>query len=113
MLKRKTLLLAAVSLAFASASVQCSGNMLVKNEGSAAPAASLEPKDDFKATMDAFTAAKDPETKSRLWFDFLKRNPNNDYTLGTIDYLVSQYYLKEKKDPEGRPDGDLFHPGDR
>ena len=97
----KTLLRAALPLALALGGVQCSNYRPEETGGSTAPPASVKPADDFKATMDAFTASKDPEARSRLWFDFLKRNPDNDYTLGTIDYLVSQYYLKEKKDPDG------------
>jgi tetratricopeptide (TPR) repeat protein len=96
----RTLLLAAVPLCLALGGVRCSKHAAEKTGGSAAPA-STKPSDDFKATVDAFNASKDTEAKNRLWFDFLKRNPNNDYTLDTIDYLVSQYFLKERKDPEG------------
>jgi len=100
MSKFRILALAGASCLVALSSIQC-GRPGTEKGGGTAPAAAVKPGDDFKATMDAYNKTNDAGTKIRLWRDFLSRNPNNSYTLGTIDYVVSSYYLKEKNDPEG------------
>lgn len=62
--------------------------------------AALKPEDDFRRTMDAYNAEKDPEAQFKLWFAFLERNPDNNYTVGTINYLVGAYYIEHVKDPD-------------
>lgn len=79
----------------------CSRNRAENSAGVPAPTGTLKPADDFKATLDAYGKATDAEVKARLWFDFLARNPNNNYTPGTIFGLVNRYFLDLKKDPEG------------
>jgi tetratricopeptide (TPR) repeat protein len=56
---------------------------------------------DFKSTMDAYRAATDDETKYQIWLDFLKRNPDNKHTFGTVQYLAQNYFLEFKDDPDG------------
>jgi hypothetical protein len=97
--------LAGLSCLIAALSVQCSRPKSEK----APTAAALKPADDFKATMDAYGKAKDPEAKIRLWLDFLSRNPNSSYTLGAINYVVTNHYLEQKKDPEGAVDFAIEH----
>jgi hypothetical protein len=86
---------------FGAFAVQCSKPTSEKPATATAPAGSLKPEDDYKATMDAYNKVKDPDDRLRLWLDFLGRNPNNRYTLGTINYVVRNHYLDQKKDLEG------------
>ena len=94
----RLVLMAALSCCVAAGFMQCASQ---KSKLEKAPATALKPQDDFKATMDAYNNADSIETKVRLWIDFLKRNPNNEYTLGTINHIVQNYYLKQKNDPDG------------
>lgn len=73
---------------------QCSGE---HTERAAIPG---NPDEDFQMTMDAFDSTEDPEEKAALWLAFLERNPSNGYTVGTLQYLATQYYLGLKNDPD-------------
>lgn len=58
------------------------------------------PDEDFQMTMETFDNTEDPEEKAALWLSFLERNPSNGYTVGTLQYLATQYYLGHKNDPD-------------
>lgn len=57
-------------------------------------------KADFEQTMEAYNAAETAQEKADIWFAFLERNPDTNYTYGTINYLVQQHYIRELEDPE-------------
>ncbi|HUX06314.1 MAG TPA: hypothetical protein VMX35_03285 [Acidobacteriota bacterium] len=58
-----------------------------------------DPRADYQETMAKYRAAKTDEEKCTVWFDFLKRNPDNDFTYGTVNYLVRSHYLGHINDP--------------
>jgi tetratricopeptide (TPR) repeat protein len=71
-------------------------------QGDAAPdtAAQQAAREDFNKTLEEYRAAETMEEKAQIWMDFLERHPDDDYTLGTIQYLANNYYVGEKDDPE-------------
>ncbi|MCG8456556.1 MAG: hypothetical protein MI919_09760, partial [Holophagales bacterium] len=60
-----------------------------------------EVKADFEETMAAYGAIEDKEEQFKIWFAFLERNPNGDYTVGTLNYLANNYYNDHMGDPAG------------
>jgi tetratricopeptide (TPR) repeat protein len=58
-----------------------------------------DPRKDYQETMAKYRAEKTEEGKCSIWIDFLKRNPDNDYTYGTVSYLVRTHYLGHLNDP--------------
>lgn len=60
-----------------------------------------EVRADFNDTMAAYRAEKDQEKKFQIWFDFLERNQNSGYTVGTLDYLAKDYYAEHMDDLAG------------
>ncbi len=58
------------------------------------------PDQDFQMTMDANDVTEDPEEKAALWLAFLERNPSTGYTVGTLQYLATEYYMGLKNDPD-------------
>jgi tetratricopeptide (TPR) repeat protein len=58
-----------------------------------------DPRKDYQETMAKYRAEKTEEGKCSIWLDFLKRNPDNDYTYGTVNYLVRTHYLGHLNDP--------------
>jgi len=59
-----------------------------------------DPKQDFNATMKKYRAAQTEEEKISLWLGFLERNPDTEYTVGTVNYLLNVRYMRND-DPEG------------
>lgn len=92
--------LAALTLALLLAG-GCGGEQANNSAESAMPAPERtyeEAQADFQETMAAHNAAEDKEEQFQLWFDFLERNANSGYTVGTLDFLARQYYDKHMDD---------------
>lgn len=78
----------------------CAGLLQCGGEDQQLVAIPENPDEDFQMTMDAFDRAEDPEEKAALWLAFLERNPSTGYTVGTLQYLATQYYMGLKNDPD-------------
>ena len=55
---------------------------------------------DFTETMNAHNTLTSDEEQFELWKEFLARNPNGSYTVGTIEYLAMQHYIRRLEDPD-------------
>jgi hypothetical protein len=100
MLRVRLFLLTALSCWIAICFAQCSTDRRKPGETQATSAA-LNAEDDSKTTFDAYKKPGSPESKIRLAHDFLKRNPNNRFTIEAVEYVAQDYFLEQKKDPDG------------
>lgn len=78
----------------------CAGLTQCGGEDQKAVAIPENPDEDFQMTMDAFDGTENPEEKAGLWFAFVERNPSTGYTVGTLQYLATEYYMGLKNDPD-------------
>ena len=86
-------------LIFSFGCTQEGGEAALTAEELAAQDAATE--EDFNKTMETHRGLTSEEEKFQLWNDFLTRNPNSDYTAGTIDYLAMRHYIGRLEDAEG------------
>lgn len=54
---------------------------------------------DYRESMTKYRAAETVDAKSAVWLGFLQRNPDTDYTVNIVNYLVNSYYLRHLDDP--------------
>ncbi len=78
----------------------CAGLLQCGGENQKTAAIPQNPDEDFQMTMDADGKTEDPEEKAALWLAFLERNPSTGYTVGTLQYLATEYYMGLKNDPD-------------
>ena len=54
---------------------------------------------DYRNSRAEYRAAETVDAKSAVWLAFLERNPDTDYTVNLVNYLVNSYYLRHLNDP--------------
>lgn len=86
-------------LIFSFGCTQESGEATLTAEEQAEKDAAVQ--EDFTETMNVHNTLTSDEEKFELWKEFLARNSNGSYTVGTIEYLAMQHYIKRLDDPEG------------